>query len=302
MEFLYFMERIRSAFGDNMMLLITQLGEETAFLIVALIVFWCIDKRKGYYILSVGFIGTILNQFLKLWFRIPRPWILDERFTIVEKAREAASGYSFPSGHTQSAVGTFGSVAYLSENRYIRWTCISMAILVPFSRMYLGVHTPLDVFVSAAIAVFLIIGLRPVVLGENKNALNVLISIMFFVCCAFMLFVHTYPFPADIDTHNLASGYKNAYTLFGSLVGLIVVYFTDEKWLKFSTKAPIFAQILKVILGFLLILVIKSGLKTPLNFLFGEYIGRAVRYCVIVCFAGIVWPLSFRYFQKIGKG
>jgi hypothetical protein len=66
MEFLYFLEKLRTPIVDKFMLLITQFGEETAFLVLALIIFWCVDKYKGYYILGIGFIGTILNQFLKL--------------------------------------------------------------------------------------------------------------------------------------------------------------------------------------------------------------------------------------------
>ena len=67
------------------LLAITTLGEETAFLALALIFFWCIDKRRGYLLMAVGFAGTILNQFMKLWFRVPRPWVLDENFTILER-------------------------------------------------------------------------------------------------------------------------------------------------------------------------------------------------------------------------
>ena len=48
MEFLYVLEGLRSPVLDKAMLLITMLGEETAFLVAALIVFWCADKRKGY--------------------------------------------------------------------------------------------------------------------------------------------------------------------------------------------------------------------------------------------------------------
>ena len=108
MELLYFLEKIRVPGLNEFMLLITQFGEETAFLVLALILFWCVDKYKGYYILSVSFLGILANQFLKLLFRVPRPWVLDENFTILEQAREAAGGYSFPSGHTQTAVGAFG--------------------------------------------------------------------------------------------------------------------------------------------------------------------------------------------------
>jgi undecaprenyl-diphosphatase len=89
-------------------------------------------------------------------FRIPRPWVLDPNFTIVESAREAATGYSFPSGHTQSSVGLFGGLARANKNRVIRTIGIALCILVPLSRMYLGVHTPADVGVSMLIATVLL--------------------------------------------------------------------------------------------------------------------------------------------------
>lgn len=298
MEFLYFLERIRVPILNEFMLLITQFGEETAFLVVALVLFWCVDKYKGYYILSVGFIGTVANQFMKLWFRVPRPWVLDENFTILEQAREAAAGYSFPSGHTQTAVGTFGGIAYTTKNRWIRLAAVLIAVLVPLSRMYIGVHTPLDVLVAAALALVLIITLQPIVLGNKKNNVMILLCIMTAMAIGFLCFVEFYPFPVDIDEHNLASGVKNAYTLLGSLLGLIVVYIVDEKWLKFSVKAVWWAQVLKVVIGLGLVLIIKSGMKAPLNLLFGESLGRAVRYFLVVVTAGCVWPLSFKWFAK----
>ena len=132
MNFLYFLEDLRTPVLNEIMLLITSLGEETAFLVVAMILFWCVDKRQGYYLLSVGFIGTLANQFMKLFFRIPRPWVIDENFTILEQAREAASGYSFPSGHTQSAVGTFGLIAYTAKRRWVSILASAIAVLVPF--------------------------------------------------------------------------------------------------------------------------------------------------------------------------
>lgn len=267
-------------------------------MVAALILFWCVDKHKGYYILSVGFIGTLANQFMKLIFRVPRPFVLDEGIA-VEGAIEAAGGYSFPSGHTQSAVGTFGGIAYTTKNKWVRIAAIAIAVLVPFSRMYLGVHTPLDVGVAAVMAIALIIVLKPVV-NEKKN-IKVLFCIMTVLALAFMLHVEFYNFPEDIDAHNLASGIKNAYTLFGALIGLFVVYIVDEKWLNFSTKAVWWVQILKVAAGLILVLAVKSGLKTPLNLLFGESFGRAARYFLIVIVAGILWPLSFKWFAKLGS-
>ena len=301
MEFLRFLETIRVPGLNELMLAVTQLGDETAFLVAALIVFWCVDKRKGYYILSVGFIGTLANQFMKLWFRIPRPWVLDENFTILEQAREGASGYSFPSGHTQSAVGTFGAIAYTAKNKLLRIVCVVIAVLVPFSRMYIGVHTPLDVLTAAGIAVFLIIVLRPVVFGKNGTYIPVLLGIMTVLALGYLCFVELYPFPADIDQHNLASGIKNAYTLLGALLGMLVVYTVDERWIHFQTKAVWWAQAAKIVGGLMLVLLIKSGTKDLLNSLMGEQIGRAARYFLMVIAAGILWPLTFRYFGKLGN-
>ena len=239
--------------------------------------------------------------FLKLLFRIPRPWVLDENFTILEEAREAATGYSFPSGHTQSAVGTFGSIGYTTKNQKIRIAAIVIAALVAFSRMYIGVHTPMDVVVSIAIAVILIVMLRPVVLGNRRKYVPFMLGGMFLLAVGFLCFVKFYPFPENIDAHNYESGVKNAFTLLGALLGLLVVYIADEKWLNFNTKAVWWAQVLKVVIGLGLVLIVKSGSKGLLNMLLGESIGRAARYFLIVVVAGILWPLSFRFFSRLGK-
>ena len=302
MQMLYWLESIRMPGLNELMLTVTTLGEETAFLVLALIFFWCVDKKKGYFLMAVGFIGTMVNQFLKLLFRIPRPWVLDPNFTILEQAREAAAGYSFPSGHTQMAVGTFGGIAASSEKRWIKAVCVILAVLVGISRMYIGVHTPKDVLVAAATAVLLIVVMRPVIYKNDGKYIPVLLAVMTAVAAGYLAYVELYPFPADIDPHNLESGLKNAYTLFGSLTGLIAVYIADEKKLNFSTDAIWWAQILKVICGLLLVLAVKEGLRSPLEALIGsKLIARAIRYFLIVIMAGIVWPLSFRWFSKLGR-
>ncbi len=300
MRFLYFLEGLRFPLLNEIMLAVTYFGDEIAFLVTALVLFWCVDKRKGYYILSVGFIGTLANQFMKLWFRVPRPWVVDKNFTILEQAREAASGYSFPSGHSQTAVGTFGGIAAVTKNKIVRIVSIVIAVLVPFSRMYIGVHTPLDVLVGAGMALVLIFLIQPVVLGNDGKYIPLLLGIMTLLAVAYLCFVEFYPFPTDIDEHNMASGLENAYTLLGTLLAFLIVYTVDTKWVHFPEKAVWWAQIIKAVVGLGLVLAVKSGLKTPLNAVFGELVGRAVRYFLIVIVAGALWPLSFKWFAKLG--
>lgn len=304
MELLYFFESIRSGFLDTLFQLITFLGEETVFMAVGMIVFWCIDKYQGYYLLTTGFLGTILNQFLKILCRIPRPWVIDPQFTIVESAREAATGYSFPSGHTQSSVGLFAGVARWNKAAVVRILCIVACVLVPVSRMYLGVHTPLDVGVSIAAALLLVFGAYPL-FQKAQHSPKTMYSIficLFVISSVFLLYVRLHSFPMDIDPHNLQSALKNAYTLFGCMAGLLVVYTVDLRFTQFSTKAVWWAQILKAIGGIALVLLAKEGLRTPLDWMFHEHLmARSVRYFFMVIVGGVLWPMTFSKFEKLGQ-
>lgn len=299
MEFLYILERIRVPLLDEIMYLLTNLGSMIVFLLVTMIFFWCIDKRKGYYLAIVGLGGTVLNQFMKLWFRIPRPWVLDENFTIVEAAREGATGYSFPSGHSQSAVSTYAGIALLTKRRWLRIVSIIIAVIVPFTRMYLGVHTPADVLVASVMALLLVFVLKPIVLGSEKNIKWVLLT-TFLISAIYLCFTRVYAFPQNVDIACLLSGKENALSMFGALFGLIVAYIVDQKWINFSTKAVWWAQLLKVVLGLLLLLGVKELLKTPLNFFLGEEIGRIARYFLVTLTAGALWPITFCWFGKLG--
>ena len=299
MEFLYWLEGIRSPWLTKLMLAITELGGETAFLALALIVFWCVDKRNGYYLMSVGFITTITNQFLKLFCRVPRPWVRDPDFHAVEEAVPEASGYSFPSGHSQSSVGVFGCVAATAKKNWVKILAIALVVLVPFSRMYLGVHTPADVLVGSAISLALVFAVRP--LAFRDGGMKWLTAAMLVLSGGFLAYVSLYPFPADIDPHNMEEGCKNAATLFGSVAAIAVVYPLEKKWVNFPNGAVWWAQILKVIGGLAVVLAVKGGLKAPLDAVLPMMASRGIRYFLVVVTAGLLWPMTFRWFEKLGR-
>ena len=301
MKILYFFESIRRPFLDGLMSILTKLGEETVFIALAILIFWCFDKKQGYFLIVVGFIGTFINQFLKMLFRIPRPWIKDPNFTIVESAREHATGYSFPSGHTQSAVGNFGAIALSTKTKWVRILCIVLAVLVPITRLYLGVHTLLDVGVSVLVALALIFGLYPLVLKSDKNP--IIMPIIFICSFTFGLFVLLFLtlniFPAGVDSDNLESAIENVSKLVGAFLGVIVSYFVEKKYINFDTKAPLLVQVLKVAIGLGLIVLIKGVIKTPLNAVFGLVFGNGIRYFIVIILGVLVWPLTFKPLTKL---
>ena len=261
MQLLYFFESIRNPVCDFLFSVITFLGGETLFLVLAIAVFWCVDKKEGYYIFFTGLFGTLLNQTLKLIFKIPRPWVKDPNFTIVESARAEATGYSFPS----------------------------------------GVHTPLDVSVSFVIALALVFFLRPFFTDETKYraAMPYFALAGWIFSGALVLYTHLLPDGAA-DAANLASARSNSLALHGAAIGIAFTWFLDNRRLNFSVGGRWYARVAELLIGLAAVLLLKAGLKVPLEFLcFGNVgVARVVRYFLVVAFAGVVYPLTFSHFAK----
>ena len=306
MSFLRLLESIRIPALNVFFSGITYCGDEIAFMLAAFVLFWCVSKRTGYYAFLVGLFGTIGNQWLKVACRIPRPWVLDPGFTIVESARAAATGYSFPSGHTQNAVGTYGVIALHTKRRWVRALALALVVLVPFSRMYLGVHTPLDVGTAFLMAAALLALLYPVFRSEarKEKGLPRLLGAALVLAAAFCLYMKGLRAdfaPGSEDASNLAHGLENAWKLLGAVAALLPAYVLEKRYVKFETGAVWYAQLAKVALGLGLAVGLKSVLKAPLNALLPGGLGDGLRYFVLVLFAGCVWPLSFRWFAGWGK-
>ena len=306
MEFLRLLEAVRAPALDVLFSGITYFGDELAFLALALLLFWCVDKRTGYYVFVVGLFGTLANQFLKITCRIPRPWVLDPEFTIVEAARAAATGYSFPSGHTQNAVGTFGAIALRTKKRWARCVCVALLLLVPFSRMYLGVHTPLDVGVAFLMALALLAAFYPVFRSDErtKKAMPYLLAAGLALAGLFVLYVGGIRAdfaPGSEDESNLAHAVKNAWTLLGAIAGLLVVCFHERRTGGFETRAPLPGQALKFTLGLALVAGVKAVLKPVFYAALPAGPADCVRYFLVVLLAGCVWPKTFTCFARLGQ-
>ena len=102
MDFLNLLSQYRTPAGDVFFQGITLLAQETFVVVVICWLFWCSNKKLAYCLGFTYFTSGLLVQGLKITFRVPRPWLLDSAFEPVASAVPGATGYSFPSGNTQS--------------------------------------------------------------------------------------------------------------------------------------------------------------------------------------------------------
>ena len=180
--------------------------------------------------------------------------------------------------------------------------CVALIVLVAFSRMYLGVHTPLDVSVAMAMSALLVL-LVGKLYAEIEKKPDMMYAVLAGIVCitaVYTAYTFLWPFPANVDAANLASARENACSLMGAALGLGAGYIIDRKFVNYDVKAVWWAQVPKYAIGLALLLGIKSVLKAPLNALLGESIGRIVRYCLMMLFVGGIWPMTFRFFAGLG--
>ncbi len=300
MEVLHWLESIRSPFLDTLMGLITQLGEDLVFTVVIIGTLWCLDKRAGFWMFFSWGLGTGINQLVKAVCKIPRPWVRDPSLKAVESAIPAATGYSFPSGHTQSVIGLFGSLSVFARKWAVSIVSLVLILLTGFSRMYLGVHTPADVLCAFAIGFVVVMLMRWLASLEEKFPWITRLASVILVGISAALLLY-----AVIDGNgeeNMLHAAENGWKMLGASIGLSAAWELDKKVLHFKTDAVWYVQIAKFLVGILGALAIQAGLKQPLLSLFGgSYVAHGVRYLLLTVFAGILYPLTFGWWAKLGK-
>lgn len=290
MEFLWFLTQFRNDITEGLFQIVTLFGQQTLLIVLICIVFWCINKNLAF---QMGFsfcLSGALVQGLKLVFRIPRPWILDAGFKPVESAVGAATGYSFPSGHTQSAASIYGMLGFKSSKNGIKGFCYFLVLLIGFSRLFLGVHTPKDVLCAIVISVFAILLVDRLTKVSEKKGRKVPVLLLFIICAlAIGLYVYGF-FLSKQGIVKVSYAYDCAQTT-GATLGFVVGYLLEEKFICFEPRQKAAIQICKCVIGLLLL-----GLfKTMLKYLFGiSMFWLGCQNFLLILFITVFYPLLFQ--------
>lgn len=147
---MFLQENVRNPWLDMFFTTITKLGNAGWFWIAAGLLLFAMKKhrKEGVSVLVSLLIGFIItNLLLKNLIARPRPYTMVEGLSILINE---PSDFSFPSGHTCSSVAAALTLLRVSNKKWGIAACI-LAVLIAFSRLYIGVHFPSDVLIGAVI-------------------------------------------------------------------------------------------------------------------------------------------------------
>lgn len=273
LEILRHIQSIANPFFDFLFQLITICGEQIVLISIISIIYWALDKKFGEYIAYSVLTSVLLNNAIKDIFKMKRP-IGEEGIRTLRE--QTATGYSFPSGHTQSASSFYGSMAIYLKNRVMYIIATVMIILIGFSRLYLGVHYPKDVIVGGILGVLTsLICYKLYNRVENKMLLYV---VTFAIFIPALTFAHSADFIKGMGTY----------------LGFIIGIYIEKRYVNFSTEENTGNKIIRVLLGIVILLVLQLGLKVILP---SGTIFSFIRYALISLIGIGVYPMIFKKFK-----
>ena len=158
---------------DYFMIAITRLGNEIFYTLFIPVLFWCYDKKKAFKIGFVFIISSAINDSAKEIFQNPRPNpenLLEIFRTLTVKY--IPESFGFPSGHTQGALNFWFPMLYYVRKKSVTFICAILIILIPYSRIYLGVHFLGDILGGFVIGTLILLIMIPLLGYFDDNEIN----------------------------------------------------------------------------------------------------------------------------------
>ena len=255
-DYLLWLQGLRGASHPILQAIFSFLGTNAFFMIILLVpcvVYWCIDKRKGMLAMLAYGMSAVCNQVVKNTVCRYRPWVLDARMQPDPGAVPGATGYSFPSGHSQSTSSLLGSLGWewRKTKRWVLVVAVVLSLLMGFSRNFLGVHTPQDVvlgLLEGALFIYpahLLFAWVEAAGDDEPRDLRVLGAVVA-VVAVYLAYVTVKPYPMDYEGAQLlvdpAEMLIDCYKTAGSLVGIIAGWVVERRYVRFECEGVSIAE------------------------------------------------------------
>jgi len=293
LEIIRWFQRFSSGFTDFLGEAITMLGEQLIVVVIIAFIYFVYNKKAGEYIAYSVFFSASLNGVVKGLVKAERPFQIDD--SIVGGRQETATGFSFPSGHTQNAATFYTAIAKVFKNKKIWITAGIIIVLVGISRIYLGVHFPRDVIagiiLGVAAAFFSAFLYKKVDDDFKKKAILFAITALIFIPFLIIFYEKDYAKYED---------YKDLYMVFSLYLGFALAILIENKFVNFDCNISLKKRLIR----FAGALVIFIGLYIILSFLFDLINDQSIlldmlRYFLLSFSALGIYPLFFKKLKLI---
>jgi len=273
-EIIKFIQSIKSPFLDVFFQIVTMTGEEYFYTMAAAIIFWCVNKKFGYKLGFAILTSTIVNTVLKNIVNATRPIGV----TGIRSLRlQTATGQSFPSGHTQGSATFWVSWIVQVRKKWIFIVGILAIFLVGYSRMYLGVHYPIDVIGGIVVGIIWVFISNYIFDYAEKTGKKSILLIMVIPMLIGMIFFKE----------------KTYYTISGIVLGFYIGYIIESKYIRYDVRNTRLNQIFKLVIGLTIFILLKSVLKLILPI---STLADFFRYFVIGLWITVGAPYIFKKF------
>jgi membrane-associated phospholipid phosphatase len=232
---------------------ITYLGSEYFYLAALCLLYWCVEVRGTLRLFVVFMSSVYLGGAIKELVGALRPFqaypnLIHARFV------ETAPDPSFPSAHAMDSVIFWGYLCLVFRKRWLYIITPILVVLIALSRLYLGLHWPLDVLGGLVLGL-LVLGFAYLILRLLAGTpIQARFPVTLLLCLAPLLFFVLLP------------SHGGAQTM-GVLFGCILGYQLERRYISFPVRLPAWKQAIKLVLGLagaIAILVGLGGVLSPL--------------------------------------
>lgn len=308
---LLWIQEMRTDTLDVLFQRITFLAEDKFFYYVLGAMYWCISKEIG---VSVGFylnVAGILNTFVKSVLRIPRPFYRSHDLKPVASAEAGATGFSCPSGHASQAASVYGGIIFSEKvPGGIKAFMLVLTILMAFSRLYLGVHTPQDILIAFGI-VLLTIAIAKRLKGwlEGGDKRDVLLAVIM-VCAASGLALISFLIPYEACLEEVMyRTYMDIIKKLMMLVTFLVCWLWDRRRIHYEVSGGWKERLICFLIGAFFIFLFYNIGRDYINqvciALFekrkGKILGRGIGSAVLIAWVYGIYPCAILKFRKVIK-
>jgi len=252
-EILNQMHLFTGGWFDILMIAITTTGNQIFYVLFLPLCYWLYDTKLSLKIGTVFLVSATINDMTKEIYQNPRP----DPANLLEGIRQLNLSYKphspgFPSGHTQGAVSLWGAALYFINKKWVRILSVMLIILIPYSRIYLGVHYLGDVIGGYVLGLICLLTVIPLIILVQRNYLkvNTVLTVSFLVIVPLVIFY-------------IIPGHGINQTM-GVLSGMLLGAFFGEERIDFNPRNSILPNIIKIFLGLAGVFIIKEGMKLVL--------------------------------------